>query len=127
MPKTLWRLMGAMAGIIVVVIASLQNRQPVQLHLYFWILPHVPLVLLVLLAMLVGVAIGAIGMWWDRQRGDRRAGLTKGLGRAGRTIASPAGGATNPGQSSSAGASSPQPGARAGDSHPPDDAPPPRA
>ncbi len=86
MPKTLGRLMGALAGIIVVVIAALQNRQPVQLHLYFWILPHVPLVLLVLLAMLVGVAIGAIGMWWDRQRGGRRARLGK---PSGRKIAAP--------------------------------------
>lgn len=68
MSKSAIRLVGALVSIILVVVVALQNQRPIQIHLYFWVLPHVPLALIVLLAVLVGVVIGVVGVWRDHRR-----------------------------------------------------------
>ncbi len=68
MSKSAIRLVGALVSIILVVVVALQNQRPIQIHLYFWVLPHVPLALIVLLAVLAGVVIGVVGVWRDHRR-----------------------------------------------------------
>ncbi|AEW04090.1 hypothetical protein Sulac_0553 [Sulfobacillus acidophilus DSM 10332] len=75
MPRRLQRMMAGLAGLILVVVVALQNRHPVQIHILFWALPHVPLVVVVLVSMLVGLLAGALGMWWDRHRRDHLAAI----------------------------------------------------
>ena len=55
---------------------ALNNQQDVTVHFFFGTLWRAPLVLVVLAAVAVGLAIGALGMvprWWKHRSAARRA------------------------------------------------------
>lgn len=67
-PNTLRNIILALFGAILVVILAFENRQPVQVHFFFWALSRVSLALLMLVCLLIGALLGAAGVWWDRHR-----------------------------------------------------------
>ncbi|MCY0879387.1 MAG: lipopolysaccharide assembly protein LapA domain-containing protein [Firmicutes bacterium] len=66
------KLIGRVVILILIVVVALQNRGGVQLRAFWWALPHVPLAVVVLLAVLVGIILGGLGVWWSQ---FRRGGL----------------------------------------------------
>lgn len=63
--RTLRSIIWALITAILIMILTLQNRHPVQVRLFFWALPHVSLSLLILICLLLGAILGAIGVWRD--------------------------------------------------------------
>ncbi len=62
------KLIGRVVILILVVVVALQNRRGVQLRAFWWALPHVPLAVVVLLAVLLGIILGGLGVWWGWMR-----------------------------------------------------------
>jgi uncharacterized integral membrane protein len=72
MLNSLWRLILGLVLVILVVVVALQNRRPVHIHVLWWTLPHVPLAIVVLAAILVGVILGLAATVWGALKLRRR-------------------------------------------------------
>ncbi len=62
--RALWRLITGLILLILVVVVAFQNRRPIHIHVLWWTLPHVPLALVVLIAILLGALMGMAAVAW---------------------------------------------------------------
>lgn len=72
MLRALWRLISGLILLILVVVIAFQNRRPIHIYVLWWILPHVPLAVVVLLAILVGTVLGMFAAVWGILQKRRR-------------------------------------------------------
>ena len=72
MVRALWRLITSLILLILVVVVAFQNQRPIHIHVLWWTLPHVPLALVVLVAILLGVLMGMAVVAWAFIRRRRR-------------------------------------------------------